>query len=541
MNQEIKDLYWPDAGNFNRVVTEGTETARRIFDSTGARGLEKFAAVMDSLLVPRVRKYQRLVPSNEHLRDDRQAQRYFDTLSDLILKLRRRPDAHFYTNKNLGHMSLGAFGEDCMHVMRIGTGISYRYIHVGDVWVALNDRGEVDSIYYKFDQTAKQARDRWGDDRLPPAAKKAWDAKKPFEMNEYMHVVKPRRDFVPGGLGPRGMPFESWEISLDDKEAIRVPSLDGFSESGGMEVNPYAFSRYNISPHETRGRGPASLTLPDNHTLQEMESDSLQQGHLAVAPPLLSMGSETMGGGTVDSSMQNVFELIGGAMNQGWLDSKGRPKIVPFENRYNFPVGEAMMDKKRAAINDPFLLNLFQILIDHPQMTATEALLRAEEKGILIAPNVTRQQGEMLGPVTAIELDIIFESGWAPEPPGIVLEAAGEYELEYESSATRLAREEEIQAIQASVADLGPLTELDPTAHLVLNAQESAKFILRSRGVPPKLIRSDRELADEIQAQAAEAARQEAVETLPAAAKAVKDLTAANQFPGDVIEAGAAV
>ncbi|STU67291.1 Bacteriophage head to tail connecting protein [Klebsiella pneumoniae subsp. ozaenae] len=56
-----------------------------------------------------------------------------------------------------------------------------------------------------------------------------------------------------------------------------------------------------------------------------------------------------------------------------------------------------LAEQKRQTINDGFFITLFQILVDNPQMTATEAMLRAQEKGQLLAPTAGRIQAEFLG------------------------------------------------------------------------------------------------------------------------------------------------
>ena len=57
------------------------------------------------------------------------------------------------------------------------------------------------------------------------------------------------------------------------------------------------------------------------------------------------------------------------------------------------------MTGQRAAVNDALYIRLFQILVQNPQMTATEVVERTNEKGILLAPTVGRQQSEYLGPL----------------------------------------------------------------------------------------------------------------------------------------------
>jgi hypothetical protein len=83
-----------------------------------------------------------------------------------------------------------------------------------------------------------------------------------------------------------------------------------------------------------------------------------------------------------------------------------------------------MLAEGRAIINDSFLVTLFQILIDSPQMTATEVLQRAQEKGALLSPTMGRQQSEFLGPTIERELDVLAQQGMIPPMPAILQQAA---------------------------------------------------------------------------------------------------------------------
>jgi hypothetical protein len=104
-------------------------------------------------------------------------------------------------------------------------------------------------------------------------------------------------------------------------------------------------------------------------------------------------------------------------LNKGGVNSDGK-KLVD-----TLPVGELqiskeMMDEERQLINDAFLVSLFQILTETPQMTATEVIERTNEKGILIAPSMGRQGSEYLGTMIPRELDLMQQMGMLePMPP----------------------------------------------------------------------------------------------------------------------------
>ena len=109
------------------------------------------------------------------------------------------------------------------------------------------------------------------------------------------------------------------------------------------------------------------------------------------------------------------------------------------------------MDDERALINDAFLVTLFQILVDTPQMTATEVMERTREKGILLAPTVGRQQSEYLGSLIEREVDLLVRQGLVPAPPPALVEAGGSYRVEYDSPLSRAQRAEEVAGVMRTI------------------------------------------------------------------------------------------
>src|SRR5262249_28550024 len=143
---------------------------------------------------------------------------------------------------------------------------------------------------------------------------------------------------------------------------------------------PFACSRYDQTPLEVYGRGPAQMVLPALKTLNAQKRTFLKQGHRAADPVLL----------TADDGIVDV-DLRPDAMNKGGVSADGRPLITTLPVG-NIDVNEKMMDMERSIINDTFLVTLFQIMVETPQMTATEVVERVNEKGILLAPTIGRQQ-----------------------------------------------------------------------------------------------------------------------------------------------------
>ena len=66
-------------------------------------------------------------------------------------------------------------------------------------------------------------------------------------------------------------------------------------------------------------------------------------------------------------------------------------------------------------------------------MTATQVIELVNEKGILVAPTLGRQETEYLGPMIERELDVLNSQQLLPPMPPRLREANGEYQVVYTS------------------------------------------------------------------------------------------------------------
>jgi hypothetical protein len=93
--------------------------------------------------------------------------------------------------------------------------------------------------------------------------------------------VRPRdpKTFDPRRLDAKGKPFQSLYVSVEGKCLM--------AEEGGYREFPYAVSRYDQTPGEVYGRGPAQIVLPGLKTLNAEKSVFLKTGHRAGDPVYL--------------------------------------------------------------------------------------------------------------------------------------------------------------------------------------------------------------------------------------------------------------
>ena len=498
--------------------TPGQKKTDYVFDSTAASGLNRFAAILDSLLTPRNQTWHRLVASNPYVQKDRTVQLWFEEVNRILFKYRYAPKGNYAAQNQQQYKSLGAFGTGAMFIDQLygEPGIRYRNIHLGEIYFNENHQGIVDQAYRKFPLTARQAVQRFGKDKLPDQITKA------AETNEqqqfwFLHCVKPRTDYDSKRVDPKGMPFASYYVSVTDNRLI--------TESG-FTTFPYAISRYEQAPGEIYGRSPAMEVLPAIKTLNEQKKIVLKQGHRTVDPVILAH----------DDGIIDGFSLKPGAINMGGVSANGQPLVTTLPVG-NVSLGRDLMEDERRAINDAFLVSLFQILIESPQMTATEVMERSREKGILLAPTIGRQQSEYLGPKIERELDILTKQTGSdgnpllPPIPPLLLEAKGEYRVEYDSPLSRAQRAEEASGLMRTLETTLNVVNIsqnqEPLDHF--NWDVIIPEIAAIQAVPARWMRGFDEILSLREQRSEQAQQQQAINAAPSAAALIKAGAVANK------------
>lgn len=510
--QDIADRILPRKADFKRqrgktTEPKGERRTEKIFDAAPALALDRFAAAMHSLVTPRNQQWHSLRPVDPALAEDEEIKRYLEAVNKILFSARY--SANFDNQVHECYFDSGAFGNMAMFVGdRLGRSLYYRTVPIDQLFFAENEFGVVDLVHRDFPMTARQAAQKFGLDRLPMQIKDAAE-KRPEQEFWFVHCVKPREDADVSRRDYRGMAFASYFVAVDSREIVG---------EGGFRSFPYAVSRYAVTSGEVYGRGPAQIILPDVLMLNEMNRTTIQSAQLAVLPPLLAHRD-----GILDA-----IRMTPAAINYGGVDDNGRQMIQPLQVGGNVGIGLDLMDQKRALINDAFWNTLFQILVDTPNMTATEAMLRAQEKGALLAPTASRIEAEFLNPMVEREMDILAAAGVLPQMPDKLLEAGGLFEVEYTSPLERARRAEDGVAILRTFEQLAPLAQVGgPSVFRRFNMDEAARVLADVNGVPAKILYTDEEL-EEIKAQEAQQAEMAAIlQAAPVAASAAKDLAGA--------------
>jgi len=393
---------------------------------------------------------------------------YLERLRDLTFRLRYSARSNFASQASEVFLSLGAFGTGALLIEDgMSRGIMYRSIPLSQLWLVEDAWGFIVGFYWRYTLTVRQAIGKFGD-ALPEAVTKYRETEPEREFEFLFHVCE-NDNRKHGNIGPEGMKFRSYDIVIEGKTLLR---------EGGFRTFPLAVSRYTVAPGEVYGRSPAWDALADIKTLNEMAKTSLRYGQLVTDPPWL----------TADVDAMSPFSMRAGAINAGYMNERGEVLAKSAAPQGDPRFSLELQDQRRQAINRSFLVTLFQILVETPEMTATEAMLRAQEKGALLAPTMGRQQSEFLGTIITRELDIMANSGVIDDALGPVPEelsdSGGVLDIEYDSPLTRAQRSEEGVGVLRTLETVGTIAQFDESVLEEINYKRSLKVVADANGAP---------------------------------------------------------
>lgn len=452
------------------------------YDVTANAALWKFAAAMESMLTPANNKWHRLRHPDLGLMKRRDVQLWFDQVNDAMFHYRYSPHSGYQANQHDGYVSLGAFGTSSLFTDEYYDplrpqmkGLRYRNIHLGELFFSVNFQGQVDTVYRRFKLTLRQIAQKWPNN-IPDGLRQQLKDKPETEVT-VVHIVKPNPDFDPKAANAQGYRYASYYVLRDNVALLH---------RGGYRCMPYSTARYLSAPGELYGRSPAMNVLPAISVLNEEKKTLIKQGHRTVDPVLLAH----------DDGVLDGFSLKPGAINYGGVNADGRALVhaLPVGN---LAIGKELMDDERLAINDAFLVTLFQILIQTPQMTATEVLERAREKGALLSPTMGRFQAESIGPQIEREFDLLMWQGLLPPPPPALIEAGANYMVEYDSPLNRAMRADEAAGTMRTfqwASEIAATTQ-DPSVMDFFNTDAIIPELMQINGAPFRFMRDPAEVA----------------------------------------------
>lgn len=498
----------------------GEERSVGLYDAFPQQASYRFAAALDSGLTPSNNYWFNLTTGDQELDEAPGVAADLDSIRNTLWREMYRAPAGFNAQRFEAFSSVGVFGSSALLVEdgERRRGARYRALPMAQTWFGVNSVGQVDTVHHEMKLDGRQMRQHFGTD----APAEASDDDKEFVA---LWAVYPRADFEPRLSGaPRGLRWRSDYVLLSGSAGR--DGKRGLREDPGYSEFPVAVGRYVTAPGEIYGRSPAIIALPDIRMLNAMKWSIIEQANMAVDPPLL----------TTDDSYMSEFAPVPGSRIPGGLSDDGRPLVAPMQTGSQLVVGLDLVEQIRGQIDEGHLGLYFRALVENPQMTATQALLLAQQQGQLLAPMVSRLQGEMLDTVVRRTAAVLFRQGRFPNiGPELRrhLEKSGQpLGLEYQSPMTRAAAAGDAIAVARTLEAIAPMAQIDPTVLDEFDMRGMARIVARANGLPPSGLK-DREAQEASDAATIEQAQMaDILSVAPVAAQTAKTLAETQKIMG---------
>lgn len=524
--REIARLVRPLRGEF--AVASGSGTSRQgrafgttsdrmtdVYDGTAIQAADNLASGLWGSLTNSANAWFQLRHPIDELNDEQEVKLWLDAVTKRMLSALAGDGQRFYARAIELYGDLVSFGTAAFHMEEDPARgrMLYSTRHLAEIFIAENAAEEVDTVFRRFDWTARQAHQKWGDACGEPIRRIV--DKEPERKFPFLHAVIPNAEWDPKKSDRRGKPWASVHVDIEGRTIL--------SESGYHEM-PYAVPRWSTMSRGVYGDSPAALALPDIRMMQAMDKTVLKGAQKVVDPVLLATDELAVRGVGKDP----------GAILYGGLDEQGRPLLHPLTSGGRIDLGHQLTEQRRVAVREAFYASLL-VMVQTPQMTATEWLGRQEEKMRQMGPHFGRLQAEFLDPVIDRLFAVMSRGGAFPPPPPILLQYP-DLKVEYVSPLARAQRAGDASTIMRTIEAVGSLAGADPAVFDNFDLDQVSRGLADGFGLPPAMMRDPRKVAEMRQGRARQqqqAAMAQMAGPAQQAAGAVKALAEAGAMQGN--------
>jgi hypothetical protein len=487
--------------------------SRNMYDGTAAWAVDRLASGLEGLIMPQSDLWHTLSPNdlfamNHDISDE--GVEWLEKLRDFMFRVRYDAASGWQSAVQTALRRLVAFGNGLIFVEEGHGGrelIRYRHLPISQVYMTEDCYGRLDGALRLYTLTARQARQKvelgiWQKlpAKLAQASERPADADRPFQ---FIHAIVPRADFGSMAEGVMRAPWASLHISVDDKEVL--------GESGYWEM-PVIDFRWLPEPGRVYGEGPVERVLADIQSLNLMAKNEMIASQQAIDPPLL----------IARNGVLNRPDTNPGSPIVGGIDAQGREMVKPLQLGQRIDLAQAVIQAKRENLRESLYINLFALMVQTPRMSATESLIRANEKGELLGPAGSRIQ-ESLSRLIQRELGILqrfglFDQDSVFAPPRSV--QGRDIGPKFTSPLDRLRRAKEAEAVIRTLEIVSPMGQVDQGVWDNFDTDETTRTVADVFGMPRRTLKTKEEVSQLREVRQAKQAMAEQLAASQAAAEA---------------------
>lgn len=513
---DLIDYLAPMHGRFFTTDTnkgDKVQRQKKIYDSTGRRGLTVLAAGLMAGMTSPARPWFRLALGDNDRMDSHEVKEWLQTVTDVMRAVFARSNTYRVLHQM--YVELGAFGTACAVILPDYDNVIHMFpLTVGEYCLATNHKGQIDTVYREMQLTVGQMVDHFGYKNVSLSTQQLYDRGNYDQWVVCQQAVEPRKN---RDVTKRDALNMRWKSCYYEVGGGSDP--EKMLGEGGFKHFPALAARWNVTGNDVYGTGPGHDALPDIRQLQHEQLRKAQAIDYQTNPPLQVPASLKEAG---------INRLPGGVQ---YVDAVGAENAVRtmFDVRLDLTALRESIIDTRERIKGHFYEDLFLMLANDTRsgITATEVAERHEEKLLMLGPVLERLHNELLDPLIDATFDRLMDAGVLPPPPPEL--RGSEVKVEYVSMLAQAQRAVGLASYDRAIATVGAIAgaKQDPTVWDKLDTDKIIDEYTDALGVPPRIVRSPDEVA-QIRAQREQ--QQQAAQAMAAAQQMADTAASASQI-----------
>lgn len=510
--KELAKYFGPALARIDDTTKTKKSKWANIINNTCLRASRTQAAGMQSGLTSPARPWFKVGIEDYELMEKPNVKEWLEVSTKRMQTTFRR--SNFYNTSHQIYQVMGIFGTaGQLQLQDFEDILLFKALMTGRYWIGQNARGKIDRIVIMSYMKIHQMVETFGAEKCDPATRTAYDKGDYFMEKAVWIAIFPNPYAARRGdkmiVGSNEKPF----VSVYWTEGHRTPL-----KTSGYDRFPAQVPRWDTTDDEAYGYGLGIMAIGDTKATQLKEREKAKGLQKIMSPPQSAPAEMRFG-------QYPISGLPGGVT---YRPPGTQPDAIKTMYQINMPLQYMLEDIKidDSRVNAAFFVDLFLATIDSTrrQVTATEIAERHEEKLLALGPVIERLSNEYLDPNIERAFEIMFQHEELPPPPEEI--EGMPLKVEYISVLAQAQQQVGIGAIEKYLSFTGYAAQFFPEAPQkidIFNAMDEVGTML---GVPQRIMLSDQQAREKVDAMAQKQQNMEAMATGMAGVSAAKDLAA---------------
>lgn len=477
-------------------------------DDTAQLHLPMYAAVLNSMMTPQAYLWHKM----RFIDDEVQAQ-YGGLLgkqNEMLFNLRYSASSNFQSAINEAYISSAVFGHGIIQIVPDlkRKRVNYYALPVKEFYIDKDAFGFVNTFYRKVDMKMRHVLQQFPD-YMPEKYKDRDDTKWLDDNIEVIHAVEPSFK--------SSTKYHSAYIDATNKQLMEEPAEIGYCT--------YMCFRSAVFPSsdDPYGFSPCMSVLPSIKALNSLQFNFLKQTDLAGQPTLLTNSD------IIDATKVSA----NGTVVEGGIDDEGRPMVQALRTYGEMPALDYQIQQYQEKIRQALFVNYLATFSPTQSRSATDAMIKANEKANLVAPAGDRIARELLLPLIEAELYIYGDMNLLPKMPAELKDLRTQYDIILDSPLLKGQRMDSVNSAVTLIQYISQFAAIDPNAANSVNADRLIRYLQDSMNVPVSVMNTQDEVEAINEAKANAQDMQLLAQNASGIGSAIKDITEADKIASE--------